>query len=160
MLEDLDSLITTTNRAFFLNELDGLEDNDGLFLVDFPRNSVSVESLVLTRLRSERPITLRSSIQQSRTDPLVSIGSSTFRRCSCSISETDDSCSDFPNPSESERQSYSRYWRTKLRNLNAAIDLSDKLIEIVASRTDGFSFAYLKETFFVPLSLHLSVLPH
>ncbi|KAI9631717.1 P-loop containing nucleoside triphosphate hydrolase protein [Dioszegia hungarica] len=33
VLEDLDSLITDQNRAFFLNEVDGLEDNDGLLLI-------------------------------------------------------------------------------------------------------------------------------
>ncbi|KZT69591.1 P-loop containing nucleoside triphosphate hydrolase protein [Daedalea quercina L-15889] len=32
VLEDLDSLITDTNRSFFLNQLDGLEGNDGLLL--------------------------------------------------------------------------------------------------------------------------------
>ncbi|KAI0307137.1 P-loop containing nucleoside triphosphate hydrolase protein [Multifurca ochricompacta] len=33
ILEDLDSLINNQNRSFFLNELDGLESNDGLLLV-------------------------------------------------------------------------------------------------------------------------------
>ena len=33
VLEDLDSLIDDNNRSFFLNEVDGLEDNDGLLLV-------------------------------------------------------------------------------------------------------------------------------
>ncbi|KAI9632780.1 P-loop containing nucleoside triphosphate hydrolase protein [Dioszegia hungarica] len=33
VLEDLDSLITDQNRAFFLNEVDGLDDNDGLLLI-------------------------------------------------------------------------------------------------------------------------------
>ncbi|WRT64410.1 uncharacterized protein IL334_001342 [Kwoniella shivajii] len=33
ILEDLDSLITDMNRSFFLNEVDGLEDNDGLLLI-------------------------------------------------------------------------------------------------------------------------------
>lgn len=33
VLEDLDSLVTDINRSFFLNELDGIEDNDGLLLV-------------------------------------------------------------------------------------------------------------------------------
>jgi hypothetical protein len=37
VLEDLDSLITDNNRSFFLNEVDGLEDNDGLLLVSFER---------------------------------------------------------------------------------------------------------------------------
>ncbi|TFY61218.1 hypothetical protein EVJ58_g4644 [Rhodofomes roseus] len=33
VLEDLDSLITDKNRSFFLNQLDGLEGNDGLLLI-------------------------------------------------------------------------------------------------------------------------------
>jgi SpoVK/Ycf46/Vps4 family AAA+-type ATPase len=33
VFEDLDSLITDNNRSFFLNEVDGLEDNDGLLMV-------------------------------------------------------------------------------------------------------------------------------
>ncbi|KAI5477085.1 hypothetical protein MNV49_006884 [Pseudohyphozyma bogoriensis] len=33
IMEDLDSLITDQNRSFFLNEVDGLEDNDGLLLI-------------------------------------------------------------------------------------------------------------------------------
>ena len=33
VMEDLDSLINDNNRSFFLNEVDGLEDNDGLLLV-------------------------------------------------------------------------------------------------------------------------------
>ena len=32
IFEDLDSLITDNNRSFFLNEVDGLEDNDGLLM--------------------------------------------------------------------------------------------------------------------------------
>lgn len=38
ILEDLDSLITDQNRALFLNEVDGLEDNDGLLLVSLDPN--------------------------------------------------------------------------------------------------------------------------
>jgi len=33
ILEDLDSLITDRNRSFFLNQLDGLEGNDGILLI-------------------------------------------------------------------------------------------------------------------------------
>ena len=33
ILEDLDSLINDNNRSFFLNQLDGLSGNDGLFLI-------------------------------------------------------------------------------------------------------------------------------
>ncbi|KAG8706052.1 hypothetical protein FRC08_001300 [Ceratobasidium sp. 394] len=33
ILEDLDSFINNGNRSFFLNEIDGLENNDGLFIL-------------------------------------------------------------------------------------------------------------------------------
>lgn len=33
ILEDLDSLINDGNRSFFLNQVDGIEDNDGLLLI-------------------------------------------------------------------------------------------------------------------------------
>lgn len=33
VLEDLDSLINNQNRSFFLNQLDGLEGNDGLLVI-------------------------------------------------------------------------------------------------------------------------------
>ena len=33
ILEDIDSLVNDQNRSFFLNELDGLEKNDGILLV-------------------------------------------------------------------------------------------------------------------------------
>lgn len=33
ILEDLDSLINDQNRSFFLNEMDGLQGNDGLLVI-------------------------------------------------------------------------------------------------------------------------------
>jgi len=33
ILEDLDSLINDSNRSYFLNQLDGLEGNDGLLVI-------------------------------------------------------------------------------------------------------------------------------
>ena len=33
ILEDLDSLINDSNRSFFLNQLDGLQGNDGLLII-------------------------------------------------------------------------------------------------------------------------------
>jgi len=32
VFEDIDSLVDDHNRSFFLNEVDGLEDNDGLLM--------------------------------------------------------------------------------------------------------------------------------
>jgi transitional endoplasmic reticulum ATPase len=62
ILEDLDSLITDMNRSFFLNEVDGLEDNDGLLLVSAAREVKSrddsgekqVEWQAQTQTRSSR----------------------------------------------------------------------------------------------------------
>jgi len=36
VFEDLDSMINDGNRAYFLNEVDGIDDNDGLLLVRAP----------------------------------------------------------------------------------------------------------------------------
>lgn len=33
MFEDLDSIVTDGVRSYFLNEVDGLENNDGIFMV-------------------------------------------------------------------------------------------------------------------------------
>jgi transitional endoplasmic reticulum ATPase len=33
ILEDIDSLITNDNRSYFLNEVDGLEENDGILVL-------------------------------------------------------------------------------------------------------------------------------
>ena len=33
VLEDLDSIITDSVRSYFLNEVDGLTSNDGIFMV-------------------------------------------------------------------------------------------------------------------------------
>lgn len=42
VFEDLDSLITDENRSFFLNEVDGLEENDGLLLVRRKRSNCAL----------------------------------------------------------------------------------------------------------------------
>jgi len=46
VMEDLDSLITDQNRSFFLNEVDGIDDNDGIYLVGpFFHPLISIVSL-------------------------------------------------------------------------------------------------------------------
>lgn len=74
ILEDLDSLINNMNRAFFLNEVDGLEDNDGLLMVrtwHFLRTPIR-----LLIIRLVRPITLTGLIRHYPTARPVSIASS------------------------------------------------------------------------------------
>lgn len=50
----------------------------------------------------------------------------------------------FPNPSESERVAYMRYWQGKLKD-NDELDFPDAICAATAKITGGFSFAYLQE---------------
>ncbi|RPD66739.1 P-loop containing nucleoside triphosphate hydrolase protein [Lentinus tigrinus ALCF2SS1-7] len=58
----------------------------------------------------------------------------------------------FDDPTEEERTLYVQYWQDKLKS-NDSISFPDDLVEEVASGTDGFSFAYLKEAFVSSLVL-------
>lgn len=49
VLEDLDSLITDTNRAFFLNEVDGIEDNDGLLMIGTTNHFDKLDTAISSR---------------------------------------------------------------------------------------------------------------
>jgi hypothetical protein len=57
----------------------------------------------------------------------------------------------FPLPSEKERAQYCEYWRSKLAKKHASIEFPSQLCPAIASITDGFSFAYLKEAFVTTL---------
>ncbi|KAG7527272.1 hypothetical protein FFLO_07102 [Filobasidium floriforme] len=110
VFEDIDSLITDNNRSFFLNEVDGLEDNDGLLM-------------------------LATTNHFDRLDPALSNRPSRFDRKYT-----------FPDPNKSERRQYAVYWQDKLAN-NDRIKFPNKLLDEFAAKTDGFSFAYMKEAF-------------
>lgn len=79
VLEDLDSLITEENRSFFLNQVDGIEDNDGLLLV-------CVSLLKLLQPRKSSLVDLSPSRQIATTnhfdklDPALSNRPSRFDR--------------------------------------------------------------------------------
>jgi len=49
IFEDLDSLITDKNRSFFLNELDGLEGNDGLLVIGTTNHFEKLDPALSTR---------------------------------------------------------------------------------------------------------------
>ncbi|KAI9069256.1 P-loop containing nucleoside triphosphate hydrolase protein [Trametes sanguinea] len=116
ILEDLDALINDGNRSFFLNQLDGLEGNDGILIIG-------------------------STNHFERLDPALNNRPSRFDRKYL-----------FDDPDEEERTLYIQYWQNKLKN-NKSISFPDSLVKKVASRTDGFSFAYLKEAFVSSLVL-------
>lgn len=54
----------------------------------------------------------------------------------------------FTLPAAPERVKYCNYWRNKLAK-NKSIDFPPKLSEAIAEITEGFSFAYLKETYVI-----------
>ncbi|TBU32974.1 P-loop containing nucleoside triphosphate hydrolase protein [Dichomitus squalens] len=110
ILEDLDSLINDSNRSFFLNQLDGLQSNDGLLLIGTTNHF-------------------------DRLDPALNSRPSRF-----------DRKYEFADPDEEERTLYIQYWQDKLKG-NKKISFPDNLVKEIASETDGFSFAYLKEAF-------------
>jgi hypothetical protein len=49
ILEDLDSLINDSNRSFFLNQLDGLENNDGLLVIGTTNHFERLDPSLSTR---------------------------------------------------------------------------------------------------------------
>ena len=111
VFEDLDSLITDRVKSFLLNEVDGLESNEGLMM----------------------------------------LGSTNYlERLDAGISKRPGRFDDFALPATAERIKYCDYWRTKLTK-NNKIDYPPKLSEAIAEVTEGFSFAYLKETFITSL---------
>lgn len=42
ILEDIDSLVNMGNRSFFLNEVDGLEENDGILVLATTNHCMSL----------------------------------------------------------------------------------------------------------------------
>ena len=114
IFEDLDSLITDRVKSFFLNEVDGLESNEGLMM-------------------------LGSTNYLERLDAGISKRPGRF-----------DRKYHFALPALPERVKYCDYWRSKLSN-NRTVEFPPKLSEAIAEITEGFSFAYLKETFITSL---------
>lgn len=49
ILEDLDSLINDRNRSFFLNQLDGIEGNDGLLIIATTNHLDRIDSSLTSR---------------------------------------------------------------------------------------------------------------
>jgi hypothetical protein len=94
---------------------------------------------------SAQLITSTALILVYRKDRVALIESSELTQIFVPLSNsTDVSVSLFDNPTLSERLLYTKYWQNKLHN-NKDIDFPDSLAKDVATMTDKFSFAYLKE---------------
>lgn len=114
VFEDLDSLVNDGIRSYFLNEVDGLESNDGILMIG-------------------------STNHLDKLDPAISKRPSRF-----------DRKYHFKIPGEEERRLYTEYWRKKLLK-NETVDFPEKLCDVIAQLSEGFSFAYLKELFVMSL---------
>ena len=106
VLEDLDSLVDDDNRSFFLNQLDGFEQNHGMIILATTNHPDRIDSAII-----DRP---------SRFDRKYH----------------------FNLPTLAERQQYLAIWQSRLADETG---WKHDEIATVASNTDGFSFAYLKE---------------
>jgi transitional endoplasmic reticulum ATPase len=114
VFEDLDSLVSKDVRSYFLNEVDGLDSNDGILMIGSTNHLNSL-------------------------DPAISKRPSRF-----------DRKYHFKVPNFEERETYVHYWRTKLAK-NPSIHFEEDIAPIIATLTDGFSYAYLKELFVMSL---------
>ena len=106
VLEDLDSLVNDQNRSFFLNQLDGFEQNHGLIVLATTNHPDRIDNAII-----DRP---------SRFDRKYH----------------------FDLPTSEERQRYLVAWQEKLA---AETGWKPEEVPSIATVTEGFSFAYLKE---------------
>lgn len=121
VLEDLDSMVTPFVRSYFLNELDGLAQNSGILTVATTNHPERIDDAILNR--------------PSRFDVKYEFGL----------------------PCLELRKKFSRKWVDKVHGLDGTAAKGDGVIfgygeedriaEEVARRTEGWSFAFLKELF-------------
>jgi transitional endoplasmic reticulum ATPase len=137
IFEDLDTTITEQTRSYFLNEVDGLRSNDGIFMVGSTKyvNQRPHEGLE----RHDRTLADSFFSHLDRLDPGISKRPSRFDRKYL-----------FPNPNHEQRIMYAQFWQEKLKD-NKDVEFPDRMCEAVSSITDGFSFAYMQEAFVASL---------
>jgi len=120
VLEDLDAMVTPKVRSFFLNELDGLAQNDGILTIATTNHPERIDDAILNR--------------PSRFDVKYN----------------------FTLPDLDLRKTFASKWIDKILGLGAAAANGDGVIlerkvedvaNDVAEKTDGWSFAFLKELF-------------
>jgi len=106
ILEDLDSLVSKNNRSFFLNQLDGFDQNHGLMILATTNHPDRIDSAII-----DRP---------SRFDRKYH----------------------FNLPAFEERLEFLTGWQRKLAD---ETEWKSEETAAIATSTEGFSFAYLKE---------------
>ena len=74
LFEDVDSMVTNLVRSYFLNELDGLENNDGILMVGSTNNCQCFATRELTKIHVTDQFQWTSLIQDFPSVPVVLIG--------------------------------------------------------------------------------------
>lgn len=132
LFEDVDSLVKDEVRSYFLNEIDGLENNDGILMIGSTNNrklntGMLQEGVVADFVVVDK-LDLGLSKRPSRFDRK-------YR---------------FKTPSLEERVRYCDMWRAKLAD-DPELQTDAGVSRRVAELTEGFSFAYLKEAWVASL---------
>ncbi|KAG8746429.1 hypothetical protein FRC10_005140 [Ceratobasidium sp. 414] len=134
ILEDLDALINDQNRSFFLNEIDGLENNDGLFILGTTNHFERLDPGLSDRpSRFDRKYTFSAPNRDER----IQYAQYWQRK--------------LKNNKDSGCRSASMEWSKLTKVFARSVTFPDSLVEKVADQTAGFSFAYLKEAFVATL---------
>lgn len=130
-------------RSYFLNEVDGLKSNDGIFMIGSTNHLDRLDPGISVSLRPCVP-TLPS--RQSKPPNKPQKRPSRFDRKYY-----------FPDPDRPQREAYCRFWQRKLAGSGGdgggedGVEFPDELIPAVAGITHGFSFAYMQEAFVAAL---------
>ncbi|KAL8648618.1 MAG: hypothetical protein Q9226_005918 [Calogaya cf. arnoldii] len=132
VFEDLDSLITDKVKSFFLNEVDGLESNDGIMMIGSTNYLDRLDPGITKRpSRFDRKYHFALLPRGFGT---VSIGGKDLALTTLFV----------------VLSHLTNVQRSKLAN-NNSIEFPPKLSTAIAEITEGFSFAYLKEAFITSL---------
>jgi ATPase family associated with various cellular activities (AAA) len=74
LFEDVDSMVTDQVRSYFLNEVDGLEENDGILMIGSTNNCMLYATLEPTKRTAADKWQWTSLTQASPSVPVASIG--------------------------------------------------------------------------------------
>jgi DNA replication protein DnaC len=139
VLEDLDSMIDDENRSFFLNELDGFENNTGLVVLATTNHADRLDPAILNRpSRFDRKYYFNlPGVEERRAYVMAWNRSADGNEC---VTNSDEIGCEVKTGSDSVRGAIDTVRHSALR-------LSEEAIEEVVHQTENFSFAYLKELF-------------
>jgi len=129
IFEDLDSLVEDKTRSYFLNEVDGLDSNNGILMIGSTNHLGQLDAAITKRpSRFDRKYHFKVPDRDAR----VAYGRYWREKMGYSSSS---SCSTTTAATEGLRG-----W-----------DFPEQICDVVAAVTEGFSFAYMKELFVTSL---------